>query len=170
MTGKNQEKRKYERYKTDLEIYFDFVYDLETKVKFELIDKEEEKVLSEKYSAISRNVSVGGLCFAAHEKVNQGDLLHLEVYLPSAEDPVHMRGEVEWCKPVSASHGDPASKEKKDRLAFEVGVKLVSVNKELVRESIYHDEVYDVDWSVVLESIFGNYRLLMEGEYKPQVE
>ena len=38
MENFKEEKRKYKRYNTEVNIYFEFKYDLETKVKFELID------------------------------------------------------------------------------------------------------------------------------------
>ena len=170
MADQSKEKRKFKRYNTDVEIYFDFIYDLETKVEFELIDKEGKKTLSDKYSAVSRNVSVGGLCFASSKRVKQGDLLHLEVYLPSAKEPIDMQGRVEWCKPVPPSYEERILEEMEGHRVFEVGVRLISVKEESVDESIHHDAAYDVDWSVVLESIFGNYRMLMEGKYKSQEE
>ncbi|MCK5083096.1 MAG: PilZ domain-containing protein [Candidatus Omnitrophica bacterium] len=171
MADQGEEKRKFKRYNTDVEIYFDFIYDLEMKVKFELIDQEGEESLSDKYLAVSRNISVGGLCFASSEKVRQGDLLHLEVYLPGAKEPIHMKGRVEWCKPVPAlSYEERLLEEIEGQRVFEVGVRLMLVNEESVDESIHHDAAYDVDWSIVLESVFGNYRTLMEGKYKPQNE
>jgi hypothetical protein len=170
MSEKKQERRKYDRFKTDVEIYFDFIYDLETKVKFELVNENGETSSSEKYSAVSRNVSVGGICFSSTQQVTQGDLLHLEVYLPGSEDPVHMKGKVEWCKPVIPSYEDRLLEEVEGQRPFEVGVRLIYVGDQLVEETIHHDAVYDVDWSAVLEAIFGNYRMLMEGKYKPQGE
>ncbi|HQP10191.1 MAG TPA: PilZ domain-containing protein [Candidatus Omnitrophota bacterium] len=168
MIAKRPERRKYDRYKTDVEIYFDFIYDLETKVKFEVIAENGETAASEKYSAVSRNVSVGGLCFSSTQKVTQGDLLHLEVFLPGSGDPVHMKGRVEWCKPVIPSYEDRLREEVEGDRPFEVGVRLMFVGDQPVEDTIHHDPTYDVDWSVVLESIFGNYRMLMEGKYKPQ--
>ena len=170
MADQSKERRKFKRYNTDIEIYFDFIYDLETKVEFELIDEKGEKSLSDKYSAVSRNVSVGGLCFATSEKVNQSDLLHLEVYLPGSGDPIHMKGQVEWCKPVPPSYEERILEEMEGRRVYEVGVRLLFVNEESVDDSIHHDAIYDVDWSIVLESIFGNYRTLMEGRYKSESE
>ena len=168
MADQGKERRGFKRYNTDVEIHFDFIYDLETKVKFELIDKKRKKVLSDKYSAVSRNVSVGGLCFASSKKVKQSDLLHLEIYLPGAKGPIHMKGRVEWCKPVLPSYEERLLEEMEGHRIFEVGVRLLSVGEISVDESIHHDAIYDVDWSVVLESIFGNYRMLMEGKYKPK--
>ncbi len=166
MNDKGKERRKHKRYNTDVEIYFDFIYDLETKVKFEVIDKEGEAVSSKKYSAYSRNVSVGGLCFSSTKKVAQGDLLHLEVYVPGAEKPVHMKGKVEWCKPATISYKDRLHEEVEGQRIFEVGVRLITVGGKPVEETIHHDAAFDVDWSIVLESVFGNYRLLMEGKHK----
>lgn len=166
MTDKKQERRKHVRHKTKAEIYFDFAYDIETKVKFELVDQKGEKALSKKYSAVSRNVSVGGLCFACQKRIKQGDLLHLEVYLPSSKEPIHMKGEVEWCKPVSSSFDDYAPEEGKGRRFFEVGVRLMFVNGDSVPDSIYHDTLYNVDWSIVLEKVFGSYGMLMKEKDK----
>ena len=36
---KDRDKRKYKRFNTEIEVYFDFAYDLETKINFELLDK-----------------------------------------------------------------------------------------------------------------------------------
>ena len=163
MTDKKKERRRFKRFKTKVEIYFDFAYDIETKVKFELLDQKGKEALSGKYPAVSQNVSVGGLCFACRRKVKQGDMLHLEVYLPGSRKPIHMKGEVEWCKPVVPSFEDRAAKEKV-RGSFEVGVKLMFVNGKSVSESIYHDEMYNVDWSIVLETVFGSYGVLMKGK------
>ena len=170
MADQGKERRKFKRYGTDVEIYFDFIYDLETKVKFELIDQTGENSLSDKYLAVSRNISVGGLCFVSSKRVRQGDLLHLEVYLPGAKEPIDMKGRVEWCKPVSPSYEERLLEEVEGHRVFEVGVRLMFVNEESVDESIHHDAAYDVDWSVVLESVFGNYMALMEGKYKPQTK
>ena len=170
MTEHSKERRKFKRYNMDAEIHFDFIYDLETKVKFEIIDQEDNKVTSDKYLAISRNISVGGLCFVSSKKLKQAELLHLEVYLPGAKDPIHMIGRVEWCKPVPPSYEDRILEEMESKRVYEVGVRSLSVNEVSVDESIHHDAVYDVDWSIVLESVFGSYKTLMEGIFKSQSE
>jgi len=165
MGKEKKERRGYERYKTSIDIHFRCIYDLTTKVEFELIDQKKGKAGSKKYPAVSRNVSAGGLCFVCDKELKQGDLLYIEVYLPSTKEVIPMRGEVRWCKPFSPSSDDVSQKENK-QYAFQTGVKLISVKKELVDESIHHDKVYNVDWSIVLETIFGNYRVLMGGRYK----
>ena len=76
-----------------------------------------------------------------------------------------MRGRVKWCKPVSFSSKD-VSEEENNQYTFEVGVRLISVNEESVAKSIHHDKTYDVDWSIVLEAVFGNYQMLMDGRHK----
>jgi len=163
MADRKKERRQFDRYKTKVEIYFDFAYDVETKVEFAFIDQKGKSVLSKKYPAVSQNVSVGGLCFICHRKVKQGNLLHLEVYLPSSEKPIYMQGEVEWCKPTLLSFDDPASDKKKQR-SFEVGVRLMFVNGESVPDSIYYDKMYKVDWSIVLERVFGSYGAFVRGK------
>ena len=77
MESKMPEKRRFRRYNTEVKIYFDFAYDLETKVKFELID-EKERVMKNKYSAVSQNISAEGICFVSHKNVRKDDQLFLE--------------------------------------------------------------------------------------------
>ena len=57
------EKRKYERYDTELKLYFDRGFVVETKVKYQLLDKQNDKPISRKYAALSKNVSAEGLSF-----------------------------------------------------------------------------------------------------------
>ena len=157
MSTPKEERRKYERYDTELEIYFQVTFDLETKVKYEIIDKEKEVPLSKKYSAISKNVSAKGLAFFSGKKLDVGEALHLEVYLPSADNPIHMQGEVRWCEA-------PASEEE---TRFETGVELMSVSGQSVVETISYDETNHVIWSVVLESVFGHFKDIAGKRKKP---
>ena len=166
MTDKLPEKRKFRRYNTDVKIYFDFAYDLETKVEFEVLDKKQLQSVSEKYQAIGQNVSVEGLCFVSLQEVQNDDLLHLEVYLPSAKDPIHMQGAVIWCKTVLTPPAQDAPGERKDQKSYHVGVRLITVGGVPVHESVHYDEEYQVYWSNALESIFGNYKMLMGEKYK----
>lgn len=159
MTDKGKERREYNRHSTEVKIYFDFAYDLETKVKFEFIDKR-GKILPKRYAALSRNISVEGLCFLSHKKVERGDLLHMEVYLPSAKDPIHMKGEVKWCRVLESSSG-PTPKKRKDNHIYHAGLMLLFVNGQPVHETIHYDKEYDVNWSIVMETVLGSYRTMM---------
>lgn len=149
-----QERRKYERYATEAKIYFRVSYNLKTTVKFRVVDKFQEKSCSRKYSAISKNVSAEALCFSCTHKLTKGDFLLLEVYLPSENKPIGMEGEVVWSRITSASH--------KTKRHFDTGVKLTAVDGLMVKDSIYFDKKHHVTWSVVLESIFGNFRKLAQ--------
>jgi hypothetical protein len=128
------------------------------------------KSVSEKYQAIGQNVSVEGLSFVSLQSVEQNDLLHLEVYLPSAKDPIHMKGEVIWCNTVLAPPAQDAPGKRQDQKSYHVGVKLITVGGTPVHESVHYDEEYQVYWSNVLESIFGNYKMLMGEKYKKRSE
>lgn len=146
-----QERRKYARYETEAKIYFRVTYDIKTKVKFQVIDKEKDKILPPRYSAMSQNVSVEGLCFTSTKNLAQGNILYIEVYLPGRKDPVCTEGEVRWSRATSP---DQKMKDK-----FNTGVKLLRINGCPVAESIYHDQVNRVAWSAVLESIFGSFKM-----------
>ena len=144
------EKRKYERYDTEIKLYFDLAFDVETKVKYQLLDKDHKKVLSRKYPALSKNVSAEGLSFVAAQPLKKGDYLNLEVYLPKATQPVRMEGEVCWSR--NFAHG------KQGGDAFQTGVLLKKVNGQPVQGTIYFDKEYNVNWSIALESVLGKFK------------
>jgi len=165
MSYERKNKRKYKRYNTEARIYFDFAYDLETKVKFELVEEKKKSKTKKKYLAVSRNISAEGLCFVSHKDVEVGDQLYIEVYLPSAVEPIHMSGKVKWCDPVSES-SRYILEDKKNKQMFHIGVVLSFVDGDPVGNSIHFDKKYGVNWSVVLESVFGSYKMLMGEKYK----
>lgn len=150
---KKRERRKYERYETETKVYFRVVYEIETKVEFRIVTKKDNgETLSEKYSALSRNVSAEGLCFICERQLKKGDMLYLDVYLPGRKKPISMKGCVRWSQPVA--------KEEKGR--FDTGVRLICVGDKSVMASIHYDEANHLVWSIVLESIFGSFRKIIQ--------
>jgi len=165
MDYEGNDKRKFKRYNTEAKVYFDFAYDLETKVKFELLKEGKEPKLKKKHLAVSRNISAEGLCFVSHTSVKEGDLLYMEVYLPNAAEPIRMRGKVKWCD-ASSESSTYVLDDKKNKQMYQIGVILSFIEGEPVSDSIHFDEEYGVNWSVVLESVFGSYKMLMGEKYK----
>ena len=53
---------------------------------------------------------------------------------------------------------------------YHIGVILSRVDGESVYDSIHFDKEYGVNWSVVLESVFGSYKMLMGEKYKKKNE
>lgn len=147
------ERRKYDRYETEIKIQFYVSFDMETRIDFRVKEKSTEKYSRQKYSAVSRNVSAEGLCFSSDRKLSQGDILALEVYLPAASEPITMGGEVKWSR--------RASQKTKEEELYDTGVMLITVNGEPVEKSIVVDNIHNVVWSSVLESIFGNFKHLV---------
>jgi len=158
MNDDEEEKRKHERFDTEVQIFYQFDFDLETKVKYEKISKTDKTVLSKKYSATSRNVSAEGISFISNQHVDKGTRLHLEIYLPTSKDPIHMTGDVRWSKDASEVVGDAKG--------YATGVQLRTVAGKSVPESIYFDEEYRVEWSAVLEAVLGNYRIMSQERTK----
>ena len=163
MTKSQRERRKYERYDTEIKIYFDFAYELKTKVKYQLVDKNRRKILPKKYLAYSKNVSAEGLSFTSSRALKNGDRLNLEIYLPSAKDPIYMEGQVRWSqkffpKPPKRGNGN----------IYHTGVRLTTVNGESVAESIYFDKTYQVIWSIVLNSVLENFKALTKKRHQSQ--
>ncbi len=151
---KHKEKRKYERYSVDARIYFHIKHSLKTKVKFCVLGSKKNNARLRRYSAVSRDISAEGLGFSSSKSLKKGNQLYLEVYLPEQSKPVLMVGEVRWSK--------PAFQKSKNAGEFNTGVKVATVNGKSVRESIHYDERYKIVWSIILESIFGNFRKLIK--------
>ncbi len=161
---KKRERRKYERYETEAKVYFRVIYEIKTKVEFRIItEKQEGRTLSEKYSAISKNVSAEGLCFTSHKQLEKGDALYLEIYLPKRKEPIHMQGQVRWSQCYTSQKENREDK-------FDTGVKLTAVEGKSVMVSIHYDEVNHLVWSIVLESIFGNFRKLAKKNTSNKLE
>ena len=146
------ERRKYDRYETEIKIQFYVSFDMETRIDFRVKDKSTENYSRQKYSAISRNISAEGVCFSSEKKLAEGDILALEVYIPAASDPITMGGEVKWSRRSN-------QKVKGEGELYDTGALLITVNGEPVEKSIVVDNIHNVVWSSVLESIFGNFVL-----------
>ena len=99
---KPQEKRKYVR------------IDIAAKINYRIKEKGKEKLVSEKASAMSRNLSVEGICFEAERELAPGMELALQILLPADPEPLLLNGEVKWARPI----------EGKGKPMFEIGVKL----------------------------------------------
>ena len=152
---RGREERRHERYDTEARVYFRLTYDIKTKVKFQILDREgQDKTLSEKYLAICKNVSAEGLCFTSKRELKRGDFLHLEIYLPARKEPIQMKGEVRWSQQLPSQ---PKYEQK-----FNTGVKLITVDGKSVLGSVYHDGVHQIVWSSVMESVFGDCRKLTQ--------
>ncbi|MBI5150781.1 MAG: PilZ domain-containing protein [Candidatus Omnitrophica bacterium] len=152
---KAPEKRQYERYDTELKVYFHHTYDIRTKVRFQLFDRLKKKAISQKYSALSKNVSAEGISFVSSHPPKKGDYLNLEVYLPTATQPVVMEGEVRWSRLIARD---------KEGKVFQTGVLLKKVNNNPIHDTIYFDEEYHIHWSNVLESVLGKYKSLAKNK------
>ena len=146
------ERRGFERFDTEVKVYFHVHYNIKTIVKFRVVKKETAKV--KKHLAFSRNVSIEGMSFISGMELSIGDALSLELYLPSQKEPILMKGEVRWCRPLA---GVSAPKKR-----FETGIKLLEVNGVTVAASIHYDRENRVYWSAVLESVFGSFRKLAQ--------
>ena len=149
-----KEKRKYYRHGTEMKIYFQVSYDIRTKVTFQVLDATKQKGVSTKYSGLSRDISVEGISFVSKRKLEEGDMLLLEVYAPNVEIPVLMDGEVRWSHKITKSL--------RYKGMFYTGVKVISVNGKSVADSIHYDFEYKVDWSIVLETVFGSFKQMVK--------
>ena len=149
------EKRRHQRHDAEERVYFRIAYDVKTKVRFQILkDKDKNNSLFQKYPATCKNVSAEGLAFTSSKELMKGDCLHIEVYVPSKKEPIDMEGEVRWSQRLPSQ---PKYEQK-----FDTGVKLITVNGKSVLESIYHDGANQIVWSSALESVFGEFRKLIQ--------
>ena len=86
----HKERRRYQRYDTQMRVFFRVQYDIHTKIKFQIIDATRNKKSLRKYNGISKNISVEGLCFTSRKQLTPHDILLLELYVPHAKRPVRM--------------------------------------------------------------------------------
>ncbi|MFH1678915.1 MAG: PilZ domain-containing protein [Candidatus Omnitrophota bacterium] len=146
-----KERRRFQRHDTEMKVSFQVSYDIKTRVKFQVLDKSKQKLASKKYSGLSKNINVEGLCFTSKKKLEKGNKLLLEVYAPNIVVPVRMQGKVLWDIEFPQGSG-----------LFHAGVKLISVNKKPVADTIHYDKKYKVIWSIVLESVFGSFKTMVK--------
>ena len=149
MNQKPSEQRKSKRYSTEVEGLFQVAYPLITNMNFQIIDQESGDFHTSKYSAVSKNVGVEGLCFTTGFRLNIGEHIYLEVFVKGKKDPVPMEGQVRWSRQCLLTTG-------KER-QFDTGIKIISIKGQPVAETFEKDKSDQVVWSGVLRMIFGEY-------------
>ncbi|MBF0385126.1 MAG: PilZ domain-containing protein [Candidatus Omnitrophica bacterium] len=153
MTGEFKEQRKGERYDTEVEIYYNLAYDLETRVEYKVLEGQKYHDKGKKYRAVSKNVSIEGLCFSSVVPLERGDKLEMEVFVPNSTKPIKMHGEVRWCRKNNESSSDET---------YCAGILIEKVEDKPVAETIHYDDNYMIKWSIVLESVLGSYRIISQ--------
>lgn len=146
------ENRKASRYEKKTSIYFDFAYDVQTKMAFKEDSSKREK--NRRYEGVTKNISSQGLCFASSKLLTPGEKLFLEILLPGDEQSIPMQAEVKWSEEVF-------HKGRHDKI-FDTGVKVFKLREEMVPDTVYFDEDYKVEWSLLLESVLGKYRIISQ--------
>ncbi len=147
-----KERRKHSRYEADLKIDFCVGFDIETKIDFRVRKESGKEFSHKKYPALGQNVSAEGLSFSSKKILHIGDILSMDVYVPSASKAIRMEGEVKWSR--------LSTQEKDAQEMYDTGVRLLKVKEEDVGKSVSIDPRNNVVWSIVLESVFGSFKEL----------
>ena len=151
------EKRQATRYDKNLQVSFNFPYgfpyDAKAELEYQVEDKSHHLT---KYMGVSKNVCATGLCLTSDHKLEEGQQVHLDVFLPHSHQPIRMDGEVCWC--------DRSSLSNPEHPLFDAGIKLRTVEGQPVDETVHLDEAHHVLWSNVLEAVFGTFRKLVQEE------
>jgi len=87
--GSVSEKRRFAR----LNILTDITY-----TRSSISDKEK--------LSLTRNISEGGICFIAYEKLDQDEVLDVNIFIPDHKNPVAATGKVAWVSEFVI--GDPS--------------------------------------------------------------
>ncbi len=148
MQKKNNEARRHDRYDTDIKVHFYVPYEIKTKLNFQFKQHQPDESLNQRFKGLTKNISAGGLCFVSDQRLQSGDYILIDVYLPGVIKPIAMEGEVKWCKV------------NEDGQLFYSGVQLAKVYEKPVEESIYFDQEHQVIWSNVLEQVLGSFAIL----------
>lgn len=81
---------------------------------------------------VSKNISEGGICLLVYEKLNTGDILSLDIKLPSGR-MIHSRGKVAWIREFEII-GQETER------SYDAGIELIDVNEEdkkVLREFVF---------------------------------
>ena len=73
------------------------------------------------FPAITKNISLGGVCISTYSKLNLGDTLRVEISLPSKKT-IKFLGKVVWLK--DAEHN------KSERVQYDVGLQIADMSAE----------------------------------------
>lgn len=106
-------------------------FEVGTKVNYR-IGKKQKKASLEKVKAVSKNMSVEGICFQSNEEITAGTQIELEVFLSGEPEPLLLRGEVRWSRSIEPKDAKPL---------FEIGVRLFTFDQS--NESSYLHYVCD---------------------------
>jgi len=148
-----ENERRHDRYDTEVKIHFYVPYDLATKVNFQHKKPQADPALNKRLSGLTKNISAGGICFVSDYRLERGDVLLIDLFLPNEAKAIAMEGEVKW------------SKAKENGISFYTGVQITKVGGKPVEESIYFDQDHQVIWSAVLDQVLGNFAILHKKIY-----
>jgi len=90
-------------------------------VNFRVRDKKTAEPLKAKTPGVSKDISMEGICFSTEKQLEPGTKLDLEIMLSSESEPLILKGEVKWSRPLEAQANLKAM--------FETGVQLLTIQE-----------------------------------------
>ncbi|MFC1699239.1 PilZ domain-containing protein [Candidatus Omnitrophota bacterium] len=94
-------------------------FGLNTKINYLVRKEKAQPAATKKEASTSKNVSIEGVCFTSYQEMLTGTELDLEIFISNEEEPLLLRGQVKWSRPIGFKYGKPA---------FEVGVQLAALD------------------------------------------
>lgn len=86
-------------------------------IKYKLIGDESTKVQVEYITAKTKNISKGGLCIIMPHKINEGNVIRVEIPIDNNSKYIKAFCEVQWCKENSTG-------------SFDVGVSFIALRED----------------------------------------
>jgi c-di-GMP-binding flagellar brake protein YcgR len=91
--------------------------DVEETAKYKILGENESSQNFEYAEATTKNISRGGVCMVVPHKINEGNVIRVEIPVEKNERPIKAFCEVQWCRP-------------EDNGKFEVGLSFIALKEE----------------------------------------
>lgn len=130
MEEREHDRRRFPRLKTEL------------LVRYKILEVPEKQI-----DAKAKDISSGGICLVAREKINPGSFLMLEIRFPKSDKPVIAYGRVVWSGESSLGLS-PAG-----HMRFDNGIEFTQISdsdRERIEGHIKveQEKLKDVDWKI----------------------
>ncbi len=92
---------------------------LDAEVKINCVEIKGQK---KKIPALTKNISVQGICFTSKKEFKPKTALKVSVFIPHYWKPIQLEGKVVWCRVVKSNKPGASA-------TFDTGVKLLEIEK-----------------------------------------
>lgn len=95
-------------------------FNSEGTINLQVQKKDQDQTPSDKVFAITKNLSIKGICFIYDKNLVPGDIIQLEIVLPPQPQTLHLEGQVKWVNSLKPTENTEV---------FETGVELFTLGE-----------------------------------------